>query len=399
MRGSGRWCWPMSDNLQKRWQAAFMDNYGTPPLAVERGDGVRLWGVDGTEYLDLYAGVAVSAVGHAHQAVIDAVTTQIKKVAHTSNLMLNLPALELGERLVGLVGGDARVFLCNSGAEAIEAALKVVRRHSSRRHVVAADGGFHGRTLGALSVTGQPAKRAPFEPLLQDVTFVPYGDVDALRAAVTDQTAAVLLEPVLGEAGVIPAPAGYLDAARECCDATSALLVFDEIQGGIGRAGTWFSHQVIAPDVHPDVITLAKGLGGGLPIGACIATGTAANVLQPGDHGSTFGGNPIACAAANAVLDVVAKLLHDLPTRGEQLAAITHPLIDHVRGVGLWRALVLTRPVAKDVETKARERGVLVNAVAPDAIRLAPALVISEQEITDAHARISAALDDVQRGQ
>lgn len=389
----------MNSELQKRWQAAFMDNYGTPPLAVERGEGVRLWGVDGTEYLDLYAGIAVSALGHAHPAVVEAVRDQIARVAHTSNLMLNLPALELGERLVGLVGGDARVFLCNSGAEANEAALKVVRRHSPKRHVVAADGGFHGRTLGALSVTGQPGKRAPFEPLLQDVTFVPYGDVDALRNAITDQTAAVILEPVLGEAGIIPAPTGYLEAARECCDATGALLILDEIQGGIGRAGAWFSHHVIAPTVRPDIITLAKGLGGGLPIGACIATGSAANALQPGDHGSTFGGNPVACAAANAVLDVAAGLLDSVPAKGEQLAAITHPLIDHVRGVGLWRALVLTSAVAKDVEAMARERGVLVNAVAPEAIRLAPALVISEAEIADALGRIGAALDDVERGQ
>jgi acetylornithine aminotransferase len=384
---------------QARWNAAFMANYGTPPLAIERGAGVHVWDVDGTEYLDLYAGIAVSALGHAHPAVIEAVSRQIGQVGHTSNLMINERALELGERLSGMVGGDARVFLCNSGTEAVEAAIKVVRRHhGDRSQLIAADGAFHGRTLGALSITGQPAKRAPFAPLLPDVTFIPYGDADALRAAVTDQTAAVFLEPVLGEAGIIPAPDGYLETAREVCDATGALLVLDEVQGGVGRAGAWFSHQVTAPTVQADVITMAKGLGGGLPIGACIARGAAGSALQPGDHGSTFGGNPVSCAAALATLDVIesADLLGAARTRGAQLAAaLDHPAIDFVRGIGLWRGVVLREPIAPAVEARARLHGALVNAVSPTVIRLAPALVVTGDEIDAGVAALHKALEEV----
>ncbi len=388
--------------LQARWQAAFMDNYGTPPLALERGKGARVWDVDGTEYVDLYAGIAVSALGHAHPAVVEAVSRQVGELAHTSNLVLNLPALQLGERLSALLAPDARVFLCNSGAEAVEAAIKVVRRHHPDRvRIVAAEGGFHGRTLGALSVTGQPAKRAPFAPLLPDVTFVPYGDADALARAVTDDTAAVILEPVLGEAGVIPAPEGYLEAARAACDRTGALLVLDEVQGGVGRAGAWFSHQVVAPGVEADVVTLAKGLGGGLPIGACVARGAAGRALQPGDHGTTFGGNPVSCAAALAVLDTIEEegLLDSARVRGDHLAgavaALDDPLVDHVRGIGMWRAVVLTAPVAKQVEAAAAPHGALVNAVAPDVVRLAPALVISREEIDTGVAALGAALTEV----
>lgn len=376
-----------------------MANYGTPPLAIERGRGVRLWDVDGNEYLDLYAGIAVSALGHAHPAVIDAVSRQIGEVAHTSNLMINPRSLELGERLAAIAGGDARVFLCNSGTEANEAALKVVRRaRPGRSRIVAAEGGFHGRTLGALSITGQPAKRAPFAPLLPDVTFVPYGDVEALTAAVTDETAAVFMEPVQGEAGVIPAPMGYLEAAREACDATGALLVLDEVQGGVGRAGAWFSHEVTAPTVTADVITMAKGLGGGLPIGACIARGEAGNALQPGDHGATFGGNAVACAAALATLRTIEseKLMVAAAERGDQLVnALRHDLIDRVRGVGLWRGVVLRKPVAKEVEAAARQHGALINAVAPDVFRLAPALVITEDEIDAGAAAVVEALNEV----
>jgi acetylornithine aminotransferase len=290
------------------------------------------------------------------------------------------------------------VFLCNSGTEANEAALKVVRRaRTGRSRIVAAEGGFHGRTLGALSITGQPAKRAPFAPLLPDVTFVPYGDVEALTAAVTDETAAVFLEPVQGEAGVIPAPMGYLEAAREACDATGALLVLDEVQGGVGRAGAWFSHEVTAPTVTADVITMAKGLGGGLPIGACIARGEAGNALQPGDHGATFGGNAVACAAALATLGVIEseKLMVAATERGDQLvAALRHDLIDHIRGVGLWRGVVLKYPVAKEVENAARRHGVLINAVAPNVFRLAPALVITEAEIDAGAAAVLTALEE-----
>ena len=385
--------------MQARWNEAFMLTYGTPPLAITRGQGVRLWDADGTEYLDLYAGIAVSALGHAHPAIVEAVSRQIGLVAHTTNLMINPRALELGERLAALVGHDARVFLCNSGAEANEAAIKLVRRaRPDRSQLIAAEGAFHGRTLGALSITGQPAKRAPFAPLLPDVTFVPYGDADALRAAVTDQTAAVFLEPVLGEAGVIPAPLGYLKAAREACDATGALLVLDEVQGGVGRAGAWFSHQVIEPGIVPDVITMAKGLGGGLPIGACLGLGQSGMALRPGDHGTTFGGNAIACAAALATLDTIESegLIEACSARGEQLAAaLEHPAVDHVRGAGLWRGVVLRDPIAKEVETAARGHGVLVNAVSPTAIRIAPALVISGAEVEAGVGAVLKALEEV----
>ncbi|HSV68312.1 MAG TPA: acetylornithine transaminase [Mycobacteriales bacterium] len=405
-------------DLRSRYEAAFMASYGTPPLALVRGAGVRVWDADGREYLDCVAGIAVSVLGHAHPAVVEAVTRQVATLSHTSNLMLNLPAITLGERLRDLLGGGARVFLCNSGAEAIEAALKIVRRYwygdgsapgaggsgsgAGRTRIVAAAGGFHGRTLGALSLTGQPAKRAPFTPLLPDVVFVPYGDAAALAEAVTADTAAVFLEPVQGENGVIPAPAGYLEAARAACDGTGALFVLDEIQGAMGRTGEWFSHQALAPGVRADVVTLAKGLGGGLPIGACVAVGPAAAALRPGDHGSTFGGNPISCAAALAVLDTIEAdgLRAHARAMGERLAAgvaaLDSPLLAdrpaRVRGVGLWRGVVLAEPVAGRVEAAARDGGLLVNAVQPGVLRLVPALVIGPDEVDVAVTALGAAL-------
>ena len=386
--------------LRDRFEAAFMANYGTPPIALTRGEGVRVWDADGREYLDCIAGIAVSVLGHAHPAVIEAVTQQIADIGHTSNLVLNLPALSLGERLRDLLGADTRVFLCNSGSEANEAALKIVRRYweGQRSQLVAAEGGFHGRTLGALSITGQPTKRAPFTPLVPDVTFVPYGDLPALRAAVTTQTAAVFLEPVQGEAGIIPAPAGYLAAAREACDASGALLVLDEIQGAMGRTGQWFSHQTLAPGVRPDLVTMAKGLGGGLPIGACLARGAAASVLRPGDHGSTFGGNPVACAAALAVLATIERedLCGNARRMGERLAAgigaLDSPLLAGVRGAGLWQAVLLTAPVAGAVEAAARTAGLLINAVQPAALRIAPALLIGPDHVDAAVSALGQAL-------
>ncbi len=385
--------------MQARWNEAFMTNYGTPPLAISRGSGVRLWDADGNKYLDLYAGIAVSALGHAHPAIVDAVSRQIGLVAHTTNLMINERALELGERLAALVGHDARVFLCNSGTEANEAAIKLVRRaRPDRSQIIAAEGAFHGRTIGALSITGQPSKRTPFAPLMPDVTFVPYGDTAALRNAITEQTAAVFLEPVLGEAGVIPAPPGYLKAAREACDAAGAVLVFDEVQGGVGRAGAWFSHQVVEPGIIPDVITMAKGLGGGLPIGACLGLGAAGLALGPGDHGTTFGGNAVSCAAALATLDTIEAndLLAASRDRGEQLAAgLHHDLIEEVQGFGLWRGIELREPVAKEVEAAARRHGALVNAVSPTRVRLAPALVINEADIEAGVGAVLKAVEEV----
>jgi acetylornithine aminotransferase len=384
---------PATRKLQERFAGALMPNYGVPPVALARGQGCRVWDVDGREYLDLIAGIAVSSLGHAHPAIVEAVSRQVASIAHTSNLFLHEREVELAERLLGLLGAEGRVFFTNSGTEANEAAIKLTRRfhgtgatgnRRARTYVVAAEGGFHGRTMGALAVTGKAQIREPFGPFGVAVTFVPYGDAAALRAAVTGACAAVFLEPALGEGGVVPSPDGYLRAAREACDATGAVLVLDEIQSGIGRTGTWFAHQ--REGIKPDVITLAKGLGGGLPIGACIGLGRFGAALGKGDHGSTFGGNPVACAAALAVLDTIERdgLLARAGETGEVLrsgiAAISHPLLAGVRGRGLWLAGVLTRPAAAEVERACRNAGFLVNAVQPDAVRLAPPLVLSAAE-------------------
>jgi len=374
--------------LQQRFEAAMMGNYGVPPLALARGEGSNVWDVDGNRYLDLIAGIAVSALGHAHPAIVEAVTTQVGKIAHTSNLFLHEPGVLLAEKLLSLLHQDARVFFCNSGTEANEAALKVVRRKQGKGRpvMVAADHSFHGRTMGALAVTGKESIRAPFEPFGFDVRWVEYGDAAALANAVDDQVAGVILEPTQGEGGVIPAPSGYLAAARRACDAAGALLVLDEIQSGIGRTGSWFAHQ--AEGVTPDVMTLAKGLGGGLPIGACIGFGEAGSALVAGDHGSTFGGNPIACAAALAVINTIERddILKNVKAVGETLAsgiaAIDHPLLADVRGSGLWLAAVLTQDKAPQVNAAARQAGFLVNAVQPDAVRLAPPLILTQAEAT-----------------
>lgn len=371
---------------QARWDAALMANYGTPTVVLARGEGATVWDVDGREYLDLYAGIAVNVLGHAHPAVREAVDRQLAVLGHVSNLVATGPVVLLAERLKALTGAD-RVLFTNSGAEANEAAMKIARRLRPGGGFVACEGAFHGRTMGALAITGQPAKRAPFEPLPGPVTFVPYGDAEALSAAVTDQTASVVLEPVLGEAGVVVPPAGFLAAARASCDRAGALLHLDEVQGGIGRAGAWLSSYVVAPGVQGDIVTLAKGLGGGLPIGAVLARGAAATALLPGDHGTTFGGGPVVCAAALAVLDVIERdgLLEAAGKLGERLRsgieALGHPLVAGVRGAGLWLGVVLTAPVAALVEQQARSAGFLLNAPAPDVLRLAPPLVLTEAQV------------------
>ena len=392
---------PATRDLQRRWDAVMLRNYGTPPVALASGQGAVVTDVDGNEYVDLLAGIAVSSLGHAHPAIAAAVARQAATLVHTSNLYLHEPGVALAERLAALVPAPTRVFLCQDGATANEAALKIARKRGNalgRTRIVSTHGGFHGRTAGSLAVTGTPAKREPFEPLPGGVEYVEHGSVDALRAAVDERTAAVILEPVQGESGIVLPPEGYLAAAREICDAAGALLIVDEVQSGIGRGGVWL--MSVDQGVVPDVITLAKGLAGGMPLGAVLVTGDAGDVLVPGDHGSTFGGNPVSCAAALAVLDTIERdgLLEHVRAIGERWSAsfdaIDHPLLESNRGVGLWRALELTEPVAPAVEASARRHGYLVNAVRPTTIRLAPPLVLTAEQADAFAAALPAILDD-----
>ncbi|MEU7577686.1 acetylornithine transaminase [Streptomyces sp. NPDC041068] len=374
-----------NQELTARWQGALMDNYGTPRLPLVRGAGTKLWDADGKEYVDFVGGIAVNALGHAHPAVVEAVSTQIGSLGHVSNLFVAEPPVTLAEKLLRLFGRAGRVYFCNSGAEANEGAFKLGRL-TGRSHMVATTGGFHGRTMGALALTGQPGKQEPFLPLPGDVTHVPYGDVEALRAAVTTETALVIIEPIQGENGVVVPPAGYLTAAREITAATGTLLVLDEVQTGIGRTGHWFEH-LAHEGVEPDVVTLAKGLGGGLPLGATVAFGAAAELFKPGHHGSTFGGNPVVCAAGLAVIETIETegLLENTKRAGEKLRdgieSLGHPLVDHVRGSGLLLGIVLTEPLAPRAQQAAQDAGFLVNAPAPDVVRLMPPLNVRDDEV------------------
>jgi acetylornithine aminotransferase len=373
-----------NQELTTRWQGALMNNYGTPRLPLVRGEGVKVWDTEDRQYYDFVGGIATNALGHAHPAIVEAVTRQIASLGHISNFFMAEPTVTLAERLLQLFGREGRVFFCNSGAEANEAAFKIGRL-TGRTHMVATDGGFHGRTMGALALTGQPAKQDPFRPLPADVTHVPYGDPQALAAAVTEDTALVVIEPVQGENGVVVPPAGYLKAARAITAATGALLVLDEVQTGVGRTGTWFEYQA-HEGVLPDVVNLAKQLGGGLPLGATVAFGRAADLLQPGHHGTTFGGNPVACAAGLAVLDTIENegLLENVKRQSEKLRdgieGLGHRLIDYVRGAGLLLGIVLTEPLAAQVQQAAQEAGFLVNAPAPDVVRLMPPLNLRDDE-------------------
>ncbi|WP_431902365.1 acetylornithine transaminase [Amycolatopsis thermoflava] len=390
----------LSSNADGRqhWQSALMDNYGTPGLTLVRGEGARVWDADGAEYVDLVGGIAVNALGHAHPDIVAAVTEQITKLGHTSNLYVNPVTVELAEALLDVAGltGQGKVLFVNSGAEANEAALKISRL-TGRTKVVACEGAFHGRTMGSLSLTGQPGKKQPFEPLVPGVVHVPFGDVDALRATVDAETAAVFLEPILGEGGVIPAPDGYLQAAREITKAAGALLVLDEVQTGIGRTGDWFAFQ--RAGITPDVITLAKGLGGGLPLGAVIGVGEAGELFKPGQHGTTFGGNPVCCAAGLAVLRAISRdgLIDHVSRVGKDIAAgveeMAHPLVTGVRGGGLLIGITLAEPVSPAVAKAAQAAGYLVNPVAPDTIRLAPPLILSQEQAGGFLAALPGALD------
>jgi acetylornithine aminotransferase len=369
-----------SQSVQERYSRALMNTFGPPKLVLTRGEGARVWDADGNEYLDLLGGIAVNALGHAHPALVRAVTEQLSTLGHVSNFFATEPQVALAEKLLGLLGVEGRVFFANSGAEANEAAYKLTRR-TGRTHVVAAEGGFHGRTMGSLALTSKAAYREPFEPLPTDVTFVPYGDAEALEAAVTDRTAAVVLEPIQGEAGVVVPPAGYLEAAREITREHGALLWFDEVQTGMGRTGTWFAHE--PSGVTPDLVTLAKGLAGGIPIGACVAVGETGGLLQPGNHGTTFGGNPVAAAAAMAVIETIERehLLDNVDKVGARLAEeLADPRVTEVRQHGLLIGVDLSGPVAAAAVTAALKHGFIINNTGPDRIRLAPPLILTEEQ-------------------
>lgn len=385
----------------ERHRAALMDTYGPPGLVLERGEGAYVWDVDGRRYLDLLAGIAVNALGHGHPALVKAVSEQVATLAHVSNFFGSVPQVLLAERLLRLLGAggspaDGRVFLCNSGAEANEAALKLTRR-TGRTRLVAVTGAFHGRTMGALALTEKAAYREPFAPLPGDVTFVERGDVVALRSAVDDETAAVVLEPVQGEAGAVVLPDDYLVAAREATAEHGALLWLDEVQCGVGRTGDWFAYT--RSGVRPDVVTLAKGLAGGVPVGAMVALGAAGSLLQPGNHGTTFGGNPLAAAAALAVLDTIEAegLLDRAGSVGERLRAglADHPLVVDVSGRGLLVGVGLRADVAKQAYAAALASGVIANACAPDRLRLVPPLVLTDEQADHGIAVLRDALDEV----
>jgi len=366
-----------------RWKSSFQNNYGSPSIALVKGKGLVVTDADGKQYLDFLGGIATNILGHAHPAIVKAVTKQVATLTHVSNFYAHPNAVELAEKLAEMTGNkSAKVFLCQSGAEANEAALKLSRR-TGRIRIVAAQGAFHGRTMGALSLTGQPSKREPFLPLVKGVKHVPYGDIEAMRKAITRKTAMVIIEPIMGEAGVIVPPADYLQELRAICDAKGALLVIDAVQTGMGRTGDWFGYEYSG--ITPDVITLAKGLGGGLPLGAMIALGKAADLFQPGDHGSTFGGNPVTTAAALAAIKFIEiqKILQKVEKQGaylmQELAVI--PGVAEVRGAGLLLGIELETMKAADIAKALQDQGVLVNAANPTTIRLAPALVVTDAQI------------------
>jgi acetylornithine aminotransferase len=370
----------------ERYTGALMNTFGPPKLVLTRGEGAHVWDVDGREYVDLLGGIAVNALGHAHPRLTKAVTEQLDTLGHISNFFASAPQIELAERLVDLLGAEARVFFTSSGAEANEAAFKLTRR-TGRTKVVVAEGGFHGRTMGALALTSKLAYREPFEPLPGDVVFVPYGDVASLEAAVDATTAAVLVEPVQGEAGVVVPPTGYLSVARRIAHEHGALLWLDEVQTGVGRTGAWFAHQhpdLVSDRVVPDIVTLAKGLAGGIPIGACIATGGSGKLFDPGNHGTTFGGNPVAAAAALAVLATIESdgLLDHVTALGARIrdGLAADPRVAEVRGAGLLIGLDLSEPRAAEVVVAAQDAGYIVNAPTPDRIRLAPPLVLTDAD-------------------
>ena len=380
-----------------RWSNSVQNNYGSPSIALVKGKGILVSDADGKQYLDFLGGIATNILGHAHPAIVKAVSKQISVLNHVSNFYVHPNAVELAEKLASMTGDkSAKVFFCQSGAEANEAALKLSRRTGKVR-VVAAQGAFHGRTMGALSLTGQPSKREPFLPLIKGVKHVPYGDIEAMRKAVTKKTAMVIIEPIMGEAGVIVPPADYLQELRALCDSKGALLVIDAVQTGMGRTGDWFGYEYSG--ITPDVITLAKGLGGGLPLGAMIALGKAADLFQPGDHGSTFGGNPVTTAAGLAAIKFIEsqKLLKKIEKQGAYLMQelALSPGVAEVRGAGLLLGIELENLKSSDVASALQKSGVLVNAANPTTIRLAPALIVTDVQIKKFIAIFKKVMSDV----
>jgi len=369
--------------LIKQWKKTTQNNYGVPSIALVKGKGIVVTDADGKQYLDFLGGIATSILGHAHPAIVKAVSKQIAQLSHVSNFYAHPNALALATQLVEMTGDKTgRVFFCQSGAEANEAALKLSRR-TGRSRVVAAQGAFHGRTMGALSLTGQPSKREPFLPLVKGVKHVPFGDIDAMRRAINKKTAMVIIEPIMGEAGVIIPPSDYLASVRALCDKHGALLVIDAVQTGMGRTGDWFGYEYSG--ITPDVITLAKGLGGGLPLGAMIALGKASTLFQAGDHGSTFGGNPVTTAAGLTAIAVIKKekLIEKAVLHHEYLLAELAVIkgVKEVRGAGLLIGIELDTATSKEFAIKMQQSGVLVNAANESTIRIAPALIVTQAQL------------------
>lgn len=372
------------------WNNIFLNNYGTPTIELVEGEGVVVKDSQGNIYLDFLSGIAVNALGHAHPAVIDAVSKQIRQLSHTSNFYANEPAINLAEKLIAISNLDAKVFFCNSGAEANEAAIKLSRR-TGKKNVIAANNSFHGRTMGSLSITGQLAKQKPFKPLLGDVQFIDINSKSGVRK-IKRKTASVFLESIQGEGGVTPCTNEFLKAVRAKTIKTKSLLVMDEVQTGLGRTGQWFGYEIA--EITPDVVTLAKALGGGLPMGAILVTGEAKELFEPGQHGSTFGGNPVVASAALATIDVIEKenLLENSLNMGELLIKLINQIegVTDVRGRGLLLGVELTELAAKDVELECRKMGLLLNAVTEKTLRLAPALIVNIEQVK----RCSEIIDD-----
>jgi len=387
-------------DVADEWPKLMQNNYGIPTLHLTKGKGAEVWDVSGKKYLDLLGGIATNLLGHNHPKVTKAISSQASTLSHVSNFYSHQPGLDLAKELIEMTGDQsARVFFCNSGAEANEAALKLSRL-TGRKKIVAAQGAFHGRTMGALSLTGQPSKRNPFKPLLKNIKHIPYGDIQALKRSVNARTAMVILEPIMGEAGVVVPPSGYLKAAREICNQTGALLVIDAVQTGMGRTGTWFGFE--DEGIKPDVITIAKGLGGGLPLAAMIGLGPAAKLFQPGAHGSTFGGNPICASAALAVIKEIKDKNYQTLNRvkGALIQNLISPIVgvESTRGKGLLIGIVVKENRAKAIADKLQQRGFLVNPAAENVIRIAPSYVISEPQIMKFVSAFNDVCEEVYRG-